>query len=60
VIASFVADVATQFNQFYRDCPVLAAEPAELRAARLDLVDAARIVLHNTLSCLGLLAPREM
>jgi arginyl-tRNA synthetase len=60
VIASFVADVAAQFNQFYRDCPVLAAEPAELRAARLDLVDAARIVLHNALGCLGLLAPSEM
>ncbi len=59
VIAAYTYDVAAQFNQFYRDCPVLTAEPA-LRDARLGLVDAARIVLGNGLDCLGLAAPREM
>ncbi|TLZ56042.1 MAG: hypothetical protein E6K17_04520 [Methanobacteriota archaeon] len=44
---------------FYRDCPVLTAEP-RLREARLHLVDATRIVLRSGLECLGLLAPREM
>lgn len=58
-IASFSADFASQFNEFYRDCPVLSAEPA-LRAARLRLVDASRIVLGNALGCLGLKAPKEM
>jgi len=58
-MASFAVDFVAQFNQFYRDCPVLASEP-DLRAARLDLVDASRIVLRNALDCLGLKAPREM
>ena len=58
-IATFAADFAGVFNEFYRDCPVLTAEP-ELREARLALVDAARIVLQNALSSLGLKAPKEM
>ena len=59
VLAGYVYDVAARFNLFYRDCPVLTAEPA-LRDARLGLVDGARIVLRNALDCLGLPAPREM
>jgi len=59
-VAAYAADFAAQFNQFYRDCPVLTAEPAFLREARIDLVDAARIVLQNALDCLGIKAPREM
>lgn len=59
-VAAYAADFASQFNQFYRDCPVLTAHPAGLRDARLLLVDSARVVLHNTLECLGLEAPNEM
>ncbi len=58
--AGYAADFAGQFNQFYRDCPVLNAGSDALRAARLELVDASRIVLHNALDGLGLVAPREM
>lgn len=60
VVAGYAADVAAQFNQFYRDCPVLTAGSDALRSARLDLVDAARIVMRNALDGLGLVAPREM
>jgi len=59
-VATYASDVAAQFNQFYRDCPVLTAEPSFLREARIDLVNAARIVLHNALDCLGVKAPDEM
>ncbi len=59
-VATFAADLASQFNQFYRDCPVLTAETTALRAARLDLVGAFQVVLENTLGSLGLTAPREM
>jgi len=58
-VAGFVYDIAAQFNLFYRDCPVLPADPP-LRAARLGLVDGTRIVLQGGLDCLGLPAPREM
>lgn len=59
-VATYASDFAAQFNQFYRDCPVLTAEPSFLREARIDLVNAARIVLHNALDCLGVKAPNEM
>src|SRR3989454_1056341 len=59
-VAAYAADFTSQFNQFYRDCPVLSAEPAGLRGARIDLVDASRIVLRNALDGLGLRAPAEM
>ena len=58
-VAAYAYAVAAQFNLFYRDCPVLVAEPP-LRAARLGLVDGARIVLRGALDCLGLPAPQEM
>ena len=60
VVASFATDFASQFNQFYRDCPVLTAQPAALREARVQLVQAARVVLRNGLECLGVKAPSEM
>ncbi len=59
-VATYAAVLASQFNQFYRDCPVLTAESEELRASRLGLVAAFQVVLHNTLDSLGLTAPREM
>jgi arginyl-tRNA synthetase len=59
-VATYASDFAAQFNQFYRDCPVLTAEPSFLREARVDLVNAARIVLQNALDCLGVKAPNEM
>ena len=59
-VAGYAADFAAQFNQFYRDCPVLTAGSDSLRAARLRLVEAARIVLRNALESLGLVAPDEM
>jgi arginyl-tRNA synthetase len=59
-VAAFASDFAAQFNLFYRDCPVLTAEPAALREARIDLVDTSRIVLQNALDCLGVKAPKEM
>ena len=58
-IASYVFELASCFNQFYRDMPVLKAEENE-RNARLALVDCFRIVLRNALNLLGIDAPEEM
>ncbi len=59
-IANYAFEVAIQFNQFYRDIPVLKAENEALRNARLALVDAARTVLKNALELIGINAPEEM
>jgi len=60
IITNYLFDVASSFNQFYRDCPVLPEKDANLRIARLALVEATRIVLRNGLDLLGILAPEEM
>ncbi|MCK4365679.1 MAG: arginine--tRNA ligase [Thermoplasmatales archaeon] len=59
-IANYLFDVASQFNQFYRDCPVLPEKNIKTRIGRLALVDATRIVLQNGLDLLGIVAPEEM
>ncbi len=60
IITTYLCDIASQFNQFYRDCHVLSEENLELRKARLALVDSTRIVLRNGLDLLGIVAPEEM
>ncbi len=58
-IANHVYDLAKAFNNFYRNCPVIQAEP-EIRAYRLRLVEAARISIANLLKLLGIQAPDVM
>ncbi len=60
LVANYVYEVAAAFNQFYRDCPVLSETTQMLRASRLSLVEASRIVLANGLGILGIAAPEEM
>jgi arginyl-tRNA synthetase len=59
-IPNYLFEVASQFNKFYRDCPVLPEKNDDLRKARLFLVNATRIVLKNGLDILGIIAPEEM
>jgi arginyl-tRNA synthetase len=59
LLAGFALAVAQQFNQFYRDSPVLDAPPG-LKAARLALVAATKQVLATALATLGIVAPDSM
>ncbi len=59
-IANYLFEVASVFNQFYRDCPVLSEENTGLCSSRLAVVKATEIVLKNALSLLGISAPEEM
>jgi len=52
-------ELASAFSAFYRDCKVL-TDDADLSAARLALVDAARTGLANSLGLLGISAPEAM
>jgi arginyl-tRNA synthetase len=60
LIAQFLFETASLFNQFYRDCPVLTAETKSLITARLSLVFATKIILENGLQILGIEALEEM
>ncbi len=58
-LATYLRDVATAFNAFYRDCRIV-GEETDLATARLALARAARTVLANGLAILGLSAPDRM
>lgn len=60
LVASYVFELASSFNQFYRDCPVLSEKNTILRNTRLKLVEATKIVIKNGLDLLGIRAPEEM
>ena len=55
----YAQDLATVFHSFYKQCRVI-SEDADLTAARLKLVMAARIVLARTLHLMGMTAPDSM
>lgn len=55
----YAHELASLFHSFYNSCRVLCEDP-ELCAARLILVDAARIALRNVLEILGITAPERM
>jgi len=58
-VATYTRELAEAFNAFYRECPVLDADP-DLRAARLALVSGSRHAMANALSVLGVEAPESM
>ncbi len=60
MVAEFANDLAARFNSFYAALPVIKAEKAGLRDARLALVDAVRITLRNALRLLGIEALERM
>jgi arginyl-tRNA synthetase len=60
VIANYAYDLANVFHSFYHSVPVIQAESAEIQAARLRLVAAAKQVLANALHLLVIQAPEVM
>ena len=52
-IATYALELARTFTAFYRDCPVLKEEQAELRAFRLHLCVATQRTLAQSLGCSG-------
>jgi arginyl-tRNA synthetase len=60
LISAFTNALADKFNTFYNALPVIKAETQELSDARIALTDAIRIVLHNALTLIGVVAPEKM
>ncbi len=59
-LCQYLLELASAFNLFYHEMPVLKAETKELRAARLALVKAAKTVISNALGVLDIEAIEEM
>jgi len=58
-LAFYARDLATSFHHFYEKCPVLKADE-KLAAARLQLLEATKIGLKNTLDLIGVSTPEKM
>ena len=54
-ITRFILDVAAAFNRFYHNCTILGAEDPAVRASRVKLTEATKVVLGNAfdLICLS-------
>ena len=54
-ITRFILDVASAFNRFYHNCTILGADDPAVRASRIKLTEATKIVLGNAfdLICLS-------
>jgi arginyl-tRNA synthetase len=59
-LCGYLFEVASLFTTFYEECPVLKAEPAELRASRLALCALTHDVLTTGLGLLGVPVPERM
>lgn len=60
LIAGYLVEAASSFNEFYRDCPVLNESDPKRRETRIALVEASRRVISNGLESLGIDAPPMM
>jgi arginyl-tRNA synthetase len=59
LMAHYLSDVATEFHGYYNAHQFL-VDDENLRNARLNLIEATRVVLVNGLALLGISAPEEM
>jgi arginyl-tRNA synthetase len=60
MIAEYCNELASRFNLFYDNVPVLKTEEIGARLARLRLVEATKVVLANALALIGIEAPARM
>ncbi len=53
-MTSYLFELSNRFSNFYTECPVLKAEPDELRNSRLLLCELTGRTLRQGLSLLGI------
>jgi arginyl-tRNA synthetase len=60
LVPLYLVEVASAFNEFYRDCPVLNENDEMRMITRLALVTLTRNVLRDGLDVIGVRAPERM
>ena len=50
IMANYLYDIAKLFSKFYQQCPIMSAENAELKEARLALAAATLQVLKDAMN----------
>ncbi|MBU2472472.1 arginine--tRNA ligase [Patescibacteria group bacterium] len=59
-LPSYSLELANAFHKFYEQCRVLDEKNKELKESRINLIQATKIVLKNTLELMGISAPEKM
>jgi arginyl-tRNA synthetase len=59
-VARYAYGIASTFNEFYETVPVNNEKNADLRAARLALVEAFSIILRGSLDLIGIPCPERL
>lgn len=59
ILARYIISLATAFNKFYHECPILQAEKAT-KQARLFVTNLVQLVLKDACGLLGMKCPEEM
>lgn len=59
LVARYVISLATAFNKFYHECPILQAEK-NTKQARLHITNLVQFVLKDACGLLGMKCPEEM
>jgi len=59
-IATYALALARDFTAFYHDCPIVGAEPPDLKSFRIALAVASRDTIAAALALLGVSAPQHM
>jgi arginyl-tRNA synthetase len=54
IITRYILEIATAFNRFYHNCPILNAEDPKVKETRIRLTEAANIVLGSAFSLICL------
>ncbi len=60
VITHYIFDVATAFNRFYHNCPVLTADDEKVKNTRLMLTKSTGYVLKSAFSLICMKAPEKV
>ena len=54
IITRYILDIATAYNRFYHNCPILSAEDPAVKETRIRLTEATNIVLGSAFSLICL------
>ena len=60
MLATYIQELAASIHSFYTNCRLIDRDNLELTASRLALAKAAKIVMKNALSVLGVNSPNKM
>jgi len=60
MVATYIQELAASIHSFYTNCRLIDRDNLEVTASRLALAKAAKIVMKNALSVLGVEAPNKM